>query len=139
MAKARVRSQQTSDAITFEDDTPTKQVVKAAQTDVFTVTTQQGRVLTVQPLAGLKRLRFLKILGAENAKNELYAAHCGLAVCVTAIDGDPVPFPASEIQLEALYQRLDDDGISAVMEAFQKRFEESTKLATDQVLEVKNS
>jgi hypothetical protein len=70
-------------------------------------------------------------MGVENAKNELYAGHCGLAVCVVAIDGEPVPFPASELQLE-------DDGISAVMNAFQTRLGESQKTAVEQVADVKN-
>jgi hypothetical protein len=142
MAKVKVRSAAPeSDAVEFDGmtDTPTQHTVKAAQSDTFTVTTKKGRTLTVKPLAGLKRLQFLKLLGSENAKNELYVSHCGLAVCVTAIDGEAVPFPSSLLQLEHLYQRLDDDGIEAVMRGFQTRLEGRASSEADLVAELKNS
>jgi hypothetical protein len=36
--------------------------------------------------------------------------------CVTEIDGVPVPAPASEAQIEALVERLGEEGLTAVAE-----------------------
>ena len=53
----------------------------------------------------------------KESGNDRYVGYAMLAYCVQAIDGVPVPAPASEAQLEALVARLGDTGLAAVGEA----------------------
>jgi hypothetical protein len=93
--------------------TPSQQIVSAASA-VLTVCDDTGRTLTLKRLGALDRLRLFKVVGPELAENPPYLGIAMLAVSVTAVDGVPVPFPATEGQLEGLVQRLGDSGIQAV-------------------------
>ncbi|GBQ08800.1 hypothetical protein [Acidiphilium acidophilum] len=74
----------------------------------------RGRQLTLRDLTMLDRLRLYKALGAELAMNEVYLGVASLAAAVTAIDGVPLLFPASEAAVENAVERLGEDGIEAV-------------------------
>ena len=74
----------------------------------------QGRSLEVRRPGALDRLRLFKALGPGLAQNDRYVGYAMLAMCVTAMDGVPVPQPANEAQLEALVLRLGDAGMLAV-------------------------
>jgi hypothetical protein len=76
-----------------------------------------GRELTMRRPDALDRLRLFKALGAELSLNPPYLGMALLAATVTAIDGIPVPPPATEAQLEGLVRRLGDSGINAVADA----------------------
>ena len=43
----------------------------------------------------------------------------GLVFSVTEIDGIPVPLPTTEQQIEALVERLGDDGLDAIVQSLQ--------------------
>jgi len=96
-------------------NTPTGALL-AASDSVLTTRDSGGRVFTVRRLGALDRLRLFKAIGAELAENAPYLGMAMLAVSVSAIDSVPVPPPVTEAQLEALVQRLGDDGIAAVAE-----------------------
>jgi len=51
---------------------------------------------------------------ADLAENKAYFGLARLAAMVSAIDDVPVPFPANEQGLEAILDRLDEDGVEAV-------------------------
>ena len=76
-----------------------------------------GRVLTLRRLNALDRLRLFKAVGPILSQNGPYLGMATLAWTVTAMDGVPVPSPATEAQLEALVEKLGDAGIAAVAEA----------------------
>jgi hypothetical protein len=76
-----------------------------------------GREITVRLLTALDRLRLFKAIGATLAENPPYLGMAILAFSVAEIDGVPVPSPATESQLEALVQRLGDEGVDAIAEA----------------------
>ncbi|MHB1303032.1 MAG: hypothetical protein ACYCZB_06100 [Acidiphilium sp.] len=78
-----------------------------------TVQDQRGRMLALRPLTMLDRLRLFKALGAELAMNDAYLGVAALAASVTAIDGVPLPFPATEATVENAVERLGEDGIEA--------------------------
>ena len=102
-------------------ETPSEQIVKAANfTD--TITDPVGRALAVRRLNALDKLRMLEVVGPENSRNEAFLGIATVACHVTAIDGDPVAFPRTRGQLDALVQRLDDHGIAAVASALAERF-----------------
>lgn len=78
------------------------------------VTDALGRVLEVKRPGALDRLRLFKALGPGLAQNDRYVGYAMLAMCVVAIDDVPVPQPGSEGQVEALVQRLGDEGMVAI-------------------------
>ena len=94
-------------------DTPSQSIVKAANV-ATTVTDTRGRSITVKKMGPLDRLKLFEVIGADNSRNEQYVGYAALAFLVTAIDGEPVARPNSKLALEALVQRLDDDGMDAV-------------------------
>jgi hypothetical protein len=96
-------------------ETPSQGIVRAAN-QVTQVTDARGRVIGVKKIGALDRMRMFEAVGAENSKNEPYLGYASLAFHVGSIDGDPVTRPGTKAQLEALIQRLDDDGMNAVAE-----------------------
>jgi len=76
-----------------------------------------GRRLALRRLGVLDRLRLFEAAGAELSRNDRWLGLAVLAASVTAIDGVPVPFPASKAAIEAAVGRLDEPGIAAVAAA----------------------
>ena len=93
--------------------TPSEQLVKAAQSEV-TVTDGRGRVITLRKPGVLAQFRLVEALG-ESAANSVYMGMVLPLVYVAAIDGDPVR-SSTKREIEALIQRIDEAGVTAVME-----------------------
>jgi hypothetical protein len=100
--------------------TPSEQIVKAAARDVV-VDDALGRKITLRKPNPLANLDFAKAAGGAEL-NMLYLAEVAHLKYVAAIDGDPVPTPASEAQLRALYQRLGDEGNEAAQQGVAENF-----------------
>ena len=94
-------------------ETPSARIV-AEGAAAFRVVDAAGRALEVRRPGALDRLRLFKALGPGLAQNDRYVGYAMLAMCVCSIDDVPVPQPGNESQLEALIQRLGDDGMVAV-------------------------
>jgi hypothetical protein len=88
-------------------DSPSSRIVADAAAGII-VRDALGRQLSVRRLSALDRLRLFKAVGPELAQNAPYLGMAMLAASVTAIEG----------QLEALVQRLGDEGLSAAADAF---------------------
>lgn len=99
---------------------PSAQVVAQAASEVQTHDTR-GRTITMRKPNPITKLRYIDAMG-ESSTNRLWVSNVWALMFVTAIDGNPVPTPTNKNQIEALYQRLDDDGIVAVSEAFEQHF-----------------
>jgi len=97
-------------------NSPTQQIVEDCAA-VTIVTDRKGRELRVRRLSALDRLRLFKAIGPELAENAPYVGMALLAICVTDIDSVPLPIPMTEGQVEALVQRLGDEGLAAVSDA----------------------
>ena len=95
---------------------PSERIVAAAQATAE-ANDAAGRALTVRRPGALERLRLFKAAGAALAGNPAWLGLATVAASVVALDGVPVPFPASEAQIEALVARLGDHGIAAVSAA----------------------
>ena len=109
-------------SVTMHDgETPSEAVIAAANATV-TVRDERGRDITVRKLKTLDRMRLLELVGADNAMNDRYLGYATLAYCVACIDGDLVPTINTKVALEAVVQRLDDDGINAVASAVAANF-----------------
>ncbi len=93
--------------------TPTQSFIAAAQ-DVRDVTDASGRVLTVRRPSTLDRLHLFKAVGPSLSNNDRYLGMAMLAFAVIAIDGVPLPRPASEQQIEAAVERLGSAGLDAI-------------------------
>ena len=96
-----------------QSETPSQSIIKAANQPA-TITDAKGRSIGIKKMNPLDRLKLFEVIGAENSKNEAYTGYAALAFLVTSIDGEPVSRPANKIQLEALVQRLDDEGMDAI-------------------------
>ena len=93
--------------------TPSEQIVKAAQSEVVIVDAR-GRNIRLRKPSVLAQFRLVEALG-ESASNSVYMSMILPLVYVADIDGDPVRTGAKR-EIEALIQRLDEDGVTAVME-----------------------
>ncbi|QEH36504.1 hypothetical protein OJF2_50880 [Aquisphaera giovannonii] len=120
-----------------QGETPSESIVKAANKPIL-VTDTLGRSLGVRKMLLLDRMRMFEVIGPENSKNEAYVGYSALAFSVVSIDGDPVARPANKIQLEALVQRLGDEGIEAVAEHFASEAAAAASSPEDEKAALKN-
>ena len=100
--------------------TPTQEAVAAAQKTV-TVKDDRGRAIVLRKPQVLAQYRLVLAL-EERAKNEVYMGMVLPLIFVGSIDGDPVSPPLRQSDVDALIQRLDEDGINAVMQGVQEHF-----------------
>lgn len=114
------------------EKTPSEQVVaKAAES--FTVTDARGRVIVVKKPGVLAQYRLIETLGAS-ASNETYVAMVLPLIYVAAIDGDTVLPLGRKSEIDALIQRLDEEGLSAVMQCVSDNFAKADPEADRQAL-----
>ncbi|MDE2354944.1 MAG: hypothetical protein KGL17_07975 [Betaproteobacteria bacterium] len=110
---------------------PSEEVVAKAAAEV-SVTDDRGRTIKLRRPGVIAQFRLVEILG-DTAKNEVYMSMVLPVIFVTAIDDDPVSQPARKSEVEALIQRLDEDGLAAVgagvLEHFGKQDPEADRAA----------
>ncbi|HCA26553.1 MAG TPA: hypothetical protein DEP05_02740 [Betaproteobacteria bacterium] len=102
---------------------PSEQIIAQANTEAV-VDDENGRRITLKKPGVLAQYRLIEALG-DAAKNDVYMGMVLPLIFVAAIDGDPVFQPASKREIEALIQRLDEAGVSAVMNGVSAHFGES--------------
>jgi len=78
------------------------------------VTDKAGRKIELRRVGVLEQLRLFKALGPRLSEITPYLGLAKIAASVAMIDDVPVPFPASEANVEALLERLGEDGVEAV-------------------------
>lgn len=110
----------------------------AVVADDGVVTDAMGRRLRVKKPNPYQRMRLFRIIGSTDATNDPYMGYAALAISVTEIDGEAVTFPSTQLQIEALVQRLDDAGMEAVAGYFLK-IGEAEKAEQEVLAEAKNS
>ena len=103
------------------NETPTEQVIAKANEETV-VTDATGRVIKLKKPGVLAQYRLVEVVGAEAAKNEVYMGMILPLIFVSEIDGKPLQSPRSKNEVDALIQRLDEDGISAVLKGVQESF-----------------
>lgn len=106
--------------VTSAEGGAAQQLVTATQAPVQ-VTDAQGRKITLKRPGVLAQYRLVELLG-DTAKNEVYMGMVLPLIFVTSIDDEAVAQPTTKRQVEALIQRLSDDGVKAVMEGVQGHF-----------------
>jgi hypothetical protein len=95
--------------------------IDAGKPKTITVTDARQRKITLKKPSALAQYRIVEVAG-DAAANGTYMSMVLPLIFVVAIDDDPVLQPTSKLQLEALITRLDEDGISAVMQGVASEF-----------------
>lgn len=103
-----------------QSQTPSDQVVAKATAETV-ITDGRGRSIRLKKPGVLAQFRLIEVLG-DTAKNEVYMAMVLPLLFVTEIDGETIFQPSRKSEVEALIQRLDEDGIGAVQAAVMKNF-----------------
>ena len=85
------------------------------------VKTASGREITLRRPQVLAQLRLVDAIG-DSAANRVYLGMCMPLIYVAAIDGADVPPLETKKQVEALFQRLDEDGLEAVNAGIAEHF-----------------
>lgn len=109
--------------LTLHDaQTPTAQLIAKAAQEV-TVTDSKGRVISIRKPGILAQYRIIETMG-KSADIETYRGMVTPLIWISAIDSDPVAQPVNKLQLEALIQRVGDEGLEAVVQGIVKHFGE---------------
>lgn len=101
--------------------TPSEQVIEDANR-VYHLTDAKGRIIGIRKMGMNVRRRVLKVVSGEMASRPQYLGMVMVAACVVEIDGDEVRLPTTEVQFDALIDRLDDVGFQAIGAAIQEHF-----------------
>jgi hypothetical protein len=99
---------------------PATDIIKAA-TQEHTITDGRGRQIVLRKPGALAQFRLVEAVGAS-ARNEVYMGMATQLLYVTSINGNEVPPITTKPDLEALIQRLDEDGVEAVFKAVQEHY-----------------
>lgn len=93
------------------DASPTAAITKNNEAE----TIPAGKLsVTLKKPGILSQYRIVEVVG-ESAKNSVYMGMIMPLLWVTEIDGLPQPAPTTKRELEALIQRLGEDGVDAIM------------------------
>ncbi|MGI4776956.1 MAG: hypothetical protein ACRYGA_02365 [Janthinobacterium lividum] len=107
--------------ITTGEETPSQQVVAAANTEVVVKDTA-GRSITLKKPGVLAQFKMIEMLGGDTAQNQTFVNMVFPLMYITAIDGDNVPRCSTRLELDALIQRLDEHGVAAAMKGVPEHF-----------------
>jgi hypothetical protein len=110
-----------------ESPTPSQAVV-AGDAKTVEVTDARGRTFTLKRPNLLQQFRFVAAL-RELAENATYRAMATPLIFVTAIDSEAQPMPTTQLQIDAMIQRIDTDGFDAIMTGIRENF--SQEVVTD--------
>lgn len=103
-----------------EDETPSEAIVAKAAAEV-NVPMPDGRVLTIKKPGVFAQYDMIEMLG-DTAQNRVYVGMVLPLLYLSAIDGERVRAPKTKLELRALVERLDEDGIGALGEAVREHF-----------------
>ncbi len=85
-----------------------------SETNPSTILTDaNGRAIEFKPLKPSEQFKLVKVLG-NSSKNEVYTSMAMSAAAVRSFDNQPVPWPASELDLERVFDKLGDAGLEAI-------------------------
>lgn len=106
--------------VTINESSPSAAAVANAIKIVEKVDAR-GRTIKLKKPGPLAQYKLVELMG-QSAANQTYMGMVLPLIYVVGIDEDAIPFPTSKMQVEALIQRLDDEGIDAVMEGVTTEF-----------------
>jgi len=101
--------------------TPSQQIIEDANRIVYG-SDARGRKLGVRKLNGPLKRQIFKALSAESQEKDRYLGMVIIAACCVSIDGEEISLPRTELQFDALIDRLDDDGSVAIGKILRANF-----------------
>ena len=101
---------------------PSQEIVDESQR-VVEITTATGRKISIRKPGMLSQFRLIEMVGGDTAQNQVYMAMALPLFWVTELDGEQVLPPKTKRELEALIQRVEEDGISAIVDGISEHFE----------------
>ncbi|MEJ7685624.1 MAG: hypothetical protein WKG52_00740 [Variovorax sp.] len=107
--------------VTMRDELPSTQVVRAANFEA-SVVAPDGRKITLKRPGVLAQFKVVEMLGGAAAANSVFMGMVFPILYVVAIDGEPVTRGTTRLEFDALIQRLDEDGVAAVMNGVNEHF-----------------
>lgn len=102
---------------------PTQEVLAKANEE-STVVDALGRTIKIKKPGVLSQYRLIEALG-DSAANSTYMNMVLPLIYVTAVDDLVVYQPKTKLEVEALIQQLDEDGIRAVVRYVRDKFGKS--------------
>jgi len=96
---------------------PSEEIVKKSSAPSV-VTDSLGRVLVTRKVRILDQLRLVEALGPETSRNTTYVSMCLPVIGLLSIDGEDVIPPTTKLEIEALFDRLGDEGVDCLTEAY---------------------
>ena len=93
--------------------TPTQQVVNDANRVEYVID-KRGRRLGFKRITASLRRRVLKALSAESGEKGQLLVMATLACACVSVDNEPVVFPLSEVAVDFLIDRLEQEGLEAI-------------------------
>ncbi len=113
----------------FADMTPSQRVM-AMTGRVFTTTDLNGRVIKFRSLKAIERMRLKRMAGAD-ASNDAFMQDVYDAASITMLGDDPITFPNSVRECEAIMMRLEDVGLAAIAEFNIELFKDAPQTADE--------
>jgi len=102
--------------LTVNASTPSERIVEEANR-TYSVNDARGRAIEFCRPDTSRQRRLLKAISNDSAnKQQLFGMYL-VAVSVVSIDGDAVSFPTNELQVDALVDRIGDEGFAALTRA----------------------
>lgn len=108
-------------AVQTAPETPSQQLVRKASEE-FATDDSRGRRLTLRKPGIMAQYDLVAMVGPTRAQNQVWMAMVMPVLYVTMIDGVRVPTPTTYREVQALLERLDEDGIEAVSLAIQSHY-----------------
>ncbi len=96
------------------------------------IETKAGRRLEVQRLSRRESMRLMRQWG-KASEVSIWFGQALLAACVRTLDGVPVLMPDNPDKVEALVEKLDDDGLVAVADWLERQSSDDPKEFKDAV------
>ena len=115
--------------VTVKSDLTPSQQIAADGNSITFVNDSLGRKIGLRKVKMSIRRRVIKTISGNSAEKERYLGLCMLAASVDSIDDEKVSLPTSEIQFDALIDRLDDEGFEAVASVLVNDAQDQAKTA----------
>lgn len=99
--------------------TPTQAI---ARPKIGTETDELGRLITVKRLSAIERLNLFENAGLKLSQNQQWMGIIAIAASCVKINDEDIPKPMSPLEMKALVQRLDQEGLDAIQRVYVKVF-----------------
>ena len=81
-----------------------------------------GYTIRIKKPGILEQVNIIRLLGKDDAENTVLMSIYAPLAYVAAIDGEDVARPTSRRELDALLSRLEDEGVTSLMEGVAKHY-----------------